>query len=511
MNIGSILSRQARYRPNHVALVFDEERLSYQAFNARVNRLANGLLAGGIAKGDKIATILPNCLELLEIYWAVAKIGAVVVPLSPLLRGQGLTTLLNDSDTVLLVSNGAFVEILDAIKAALPAMAADRYFLTDESTATGYRGYQELMASSAAEPAVGHIDADDVYNIIYSSGTTGLPKGIVHTHFIRAMYGMSFATSFRVLPESVVLHTGSLVYNGAFLTMLMSFFVGATYVVHRQFTPDAFINAVAQEGVTHTMLVPAQIVAILHDPAFSAAALESLEMLCTVGAPLHETHKVAINERLPGRFYELYGCTEGFGTILDKHDYMAKPGSVGSPAPYYEMRILNEQGADLPAHEVGEIVGRSPIMMPGYYKQPELTAATLVDGWLHTGDLGYVDEAGFLYLVDRKKDMIISGGVNVYPKDIEEIVVQHPSVREAAVFGIPSAQWGETPLAAVILTQANGVTAAELRAWVNQRVAARYQRLHDVVILDEFPRSVIGKTLKRVLREPYWAEQGKRI
>jgi acyl-CoA synthetase (AMP-forming)/AMP-acid ligase II len=259
------------------------------------------------------------------------------------------------------------------------------------------------------------------------------------------------------------------------------------------------------------MLVPAQIVAILHDPSFSATALQSLEMLCTAGAPLHETHKVALNAQLPGRFYELYGCTEGFGTILDKHDYMAKPGSVGSPAPFYEMRILNEQGEELPAHEVGEIVGRSPITMPGYYKRPDLTAETIVDGWLHTGDLGYMDEAGFLYLVDRKKDMIISGGVNVYPKDIEEIVVQHPSVREAAVFGIPSEQWGETPLAAVILTQANGVTTDGLRRWVNQRVAARYQQLHDVVIMDEFPRSVIGKTLKRVLREPYWADQEKQI
>jgi len=258
-------------------------------------------------------------------------------------------------------------------------------------------------------------------------------------------------------------------------------------------------------------MVPSQIVALLGSRHFSAEALKSLEMIGTVGAPLHLEHKEKLNRSLPDRFYELYGLTEGFMTVLDKNDYASKPNSVGPPQPFFEMRVINEQGRDLPPGEIGEIVGRGPVLMPGYYKQPDLTAQAIVNGWLHTGDLGYVDQDGFLYLVDRKKDMIISGGANVFPKDIEEIIVQHPAVRETAVFGIPSEKWGETPLAAVILHQPGAVTAEALCDWINERVDAKHQRVQTVVIMDECPRSMAGKTLKRVLREPYWAGRDTKI
>ena len=190
-------------------------------------------------------------------------------------------------------------------------------------------------------------------------------------------------------------------------------------------------------------------------------------------------------------------------TILDKRDLARKLDSVGVPPPLMELRILDEHGRDLPPGQVGEIVGRGPLMMPGYYKRPDLTAQAIVDGWLHSGDLGYVDEEGFLYLVDRQKDLIISGGVNVYPRDIEEVAVQHPAVREVAVFGIPDEKWGEVPVAAVILQRPGSLAAEELRAWINGRVAARYQQVREVILLDDFPRSSAGKTLKRTLREPY--------
>jgi long-chain acyl-CoA synthetase len=234
-------------------------------------------------------------------------------------------------------------------------------------------------------------------------------------------------------------------------------------------------------------------------------------MICTVGAPLHLEHKAKLNRNLPGRFYALYGLTEGFITVLDKTHYASKPNSVGPPQPFFEMRIINEQGKNVSVGEIGEIVGRGPALMPGYYKRPDLTAQAVVDGWLHTGDLGYADEDGFLYMVDRKKDIIISGGTNVFPKDIEEIILQHPAVREAAVFGIPSEKWGETPLAAVILHQPGAATAEALRDWINERVDAKHQRVREVVIMDEFPRSTAGKTLKRVLREPYWAGRDTKI
>jgi acyl-CoA synthetase (AMP-forming)/AMP-acid ligase II len=512
MNIGSLFSRHARYRPHHTAVVFEDQRLSWLEFNKSINRLANALIHMGIQKGDKIATILPNCLELLEVYWAVAKIGAVVVPASTLLLEQAMKTLLQDSDSVLLITNSQFIDKIDTIKSELPAIAADRYILTDGSNHSGYLDYHALKsASHDQEPEGIVINPDDVFNIMYSSGTTGLPKGIVHTHYIRCMYANSFATAFRMTPESVTMHAGAIVFNGAFVDLMPTILVGATYVLLKEFEPVKYIDAIEKEKVTHIMVVPAQVVAMLNAPNFSYDALKSLEMILALGAPLHKEHKEELNNRLPGRFYELYGLTEGFVTVLDKFDYAHKPDSVGTPPPFFEMKILDESGRELPAGEVGEICGKGPILMPGYYKRPDLTADTIKDGLLHSGDMGYVDDDGFLYLVDRKKDMIISGGVNVYPRDIEEIIVQHPDVQEVAVFGIPHAKWGETPIAAVTLLKSGSITAEALKDWINARVAAKFQRVSEVVVMDDFPRNVAGKILKRVMREPYWENQTSKV
>jgi acyl-CoA synthetase (AMP-forming)/AMP-acid ligase II len=225
-------------------------------------------------------------------------------------------------------------------------------------------------------------------------------------------------------------------------------------------------------------------------------------MLCSLGAPLHLEHKQELDRRLPGRFYELYGLTEGFITILDRDDFPAKPGSVGVPPPLYEMRIVDDDGVELPAGEVGEIVGRGPITTPGYWNRPDLTADAIRDGWLYSGDLGFVDDDGFLYLVDRKKDLIISGGVNVYPRDIEEVIVQHPDVIDVAVFGVADARWGETPVAAVRIRPGSSADPAALQAWVNERVS-RFQKVKEVQVRSEFPLSVAGKTLRRVLKSEY--------
>lgn len=510
LDLATLISRHARYRSDATAVVFGNERLTYAQFGARVSRSANLLRALGIGKGDKVATLLGNSRAGLELIWAVPAVGAALVPLSPLLTSVGLASLLRDCDATCLVSQRSMLPTLEAIGSELAPLLPGRVLLTD-GAAGEFGDYGALTAAQPDTFAPEPCGPDDLFNIMYTSGTTGLPKGIMHSHYVRSMYCLLMASAYRMTPESRTLHAGAIVFNGAYVTLMPTFYLGGTYVLLPQFDPDATIAMIEGERITHIMLVPTQIIAILASKQYRPERLASLECIVSLGAPLLREQKERLNVELPGRFYELYGCTEGFLTILDRDEAVRKAGSVGRPTQYFEMRIVDADGRDLPPGEIGEIVGRGPLRMQGYYNHPELTAQTIRDGWIFTGDMGYVDEDGYLYLVDRKKDMIDSGGMKVYPKDVEEIAGRHPAVREIAVFGVPHDKWGETPLAAVILRDGVLTTAEELRNWINERVAARYQRVSEVVIMNDFPRSAAGKTLKREMREPYWAARAKKI
>jgi acyl-CoA synthetase (AMP-forming)/AMP-acid ligase II len=505
MNVGSLLTRHARYRGDHTALIVGDLRLSYRELNRHVNRLANALLAAGLKKGDKFTTVLPNCLELMVAIWAAAKTGLVIVPASPMLQESGLRTLIDDSDSALVIADASFTDALDRIRSLLPKVVDHGFVLVGmDGERPGFQSYESMIEdASEGEPPDSGVTRHDLFNIMYSSGTTGMPKGIMYTHEGRAHFCTQFAASFRIQPESTVLHAGSIVFNGAWVDLMPWMFVGGTYILHEAFDAERFIETVEKESVTHVILVPSQIIAVLSSSSYDPARLESLEMLQNIGAPLLLEHKRRINDDLPGRFYELYGLTEGFATILDKHDAVRKVGSVGCPSAFTEIKIVREDGSECDTGEVGEICGRSPYLMPGYYKRPDLTEKVIIDGWLHTGDAGYLDEDGYLFLADRIKDMIISGGVNVYPRDIEEIIIEHPAVQEVAVFGVPDEKWGESPVAAVVLAPGSAVEAEDLITWTNQRVGAKYQRIRNVVFCDEFPRNVAGKTLKRTMRAKY--------
>jgi acyl-CoA synthetase (AMP-forming)/AMP-acid ligase II len=502
VNIGTLLPRHARYRPDHLAFVIGEQRFTYREFNAYVNKLSNALLDLGVRKGEKMATILPNCLELMAAYWAGAKTGIVIVPCSTLLQESGLSNLLQDSDTVIVIADGSFADTLDRVRGDLSQVRD--FVLVRGEPREGFLDYDQFIGRASEEnPQDPGLSDSDIYNIMYSSGTTGAPKGIVHTHYIRAMYCTLFASDWRMTHESVVLHAGSIVFNGAMLDLMPWMYLGCTYILHEAFNAEAVIRDIEKQRVTHIVMVPSQIIAILNSPAFDPKALESLEMINNVGAPLHLEYKNRLNELLPGRFYELYGLTEGFITVLDKHDAVRKVGSVGVPPAFFEMRILNEEGQECGVGEIGQICGKGPTVMPGYYKRNDLTEQTIVDGLVHTGDAGYVDEDGYLYLVDRIKDMIISGGVNVYPKDVEEIVIQHPAIEEVAVFGVPDDRWGETPVAAVVPRKGEAIEVNDIKEWINSRVDAKFQRVTDVVVMEAFPRNVAGKILKREMRDNY--------
>ncbi len=279
MNLGTIFTRHARYRADHLAVVFGDQRLTWSELNKRINRLCNALMGLGVQRGDKIATILPNCLELLEVYWAAAKTGAVVVPMSTMLMPNAMKSLLEDSDSVVLFTTSAFVQDVDSIRAELSRIKTNGFILTDRSGVPGYDNYEHLTSGAAdTEPEGIELSDSDQFNIMYSSGTTGMPKGIVHTHSIRVMYGACFASSFRITPESVTMHAGAIVFNGAFVDLMPTIFQGATYVLLKEFEPVSYIETVHREKVTHVILVPAQIVAILDAPNFSPEKLASLEM-----------------------------------------------------------------------------------------------------------------------------------------------------------------------------------------------------------------------------------------
>jgi acyl-CoA synthetase (AMP-forming)/AMP-acid ligase II len=506
LELSGLVNHHARYRPEATAVVFESERLSWREFAARTAQLGHLLRELGIEPGDKVATAAGNSLELLLAYWAVPTIGAVLVPLSPLLLGAGLASLLAGSDARCLITQRSLLPVLEPIRAGRPLQV-----LLVDGAAPGCIDLRERMAAQPRQIEPAAVSGEDLFNIMYSSGTTGLPKGIMLPHRVRAMYCTLLSSCLRMTPESRALHTGAIVFNGAFVTMMPSFYLGGTYVLARQFDAGEALATIERERITHVMMVPAQIVALLGASGFDAGRLASLECILSLGAPLLQQDKERLAALLPGRLYELYGLTEGFLTILDREDVARKSGSVGVPPPFSHVRIVREDGTDAAAGELGEIVGRGPFMMSGYYRRADLTAQTLKNGWIHSGDVGYLDADGYLHLVDRLKDMIDSGGVKVYPRDVEEVAARHPAVREVAVFGVPSEKWGETPVAAVILRPGVAVDAATLRDWINERVAARYQRVSEVVVMDEFPRSAAGKTLKRDLRDPYWAGRGRRI
>jgi long-chain acyl-CoA synthetase len=421
-----------------------------------------------------------------------------VVPLAP-----GSST---ESQAAMLSDSGARLLFLDRSTADnMPASGPRRIGFDPETP--GAQSFESFLAEAGSKPVPVTVAPQDPFNIIYSSGTTGVPKGIVQPHGMRWGHVRRAGDS-GYGPDSVTLVSTPLYSNTTLVSFFPSLAQGGAVVLMAKFDAGKFLALAAREHVTHAMLVPVQYQRIMDHPEFDRFDLSSFRMKFCTSAPFGAELKRRVVERWPGGLVEFYGMTEGGGTcVLRAHLFPNKLHTVGQPAPGHDIRVIDERGVELPQGEIGEIVGASGSVMLGYHNQPAKTSEaewfdTTGKRFIRTGDVGRFDEDGFLTLLDRKKDMIISGGFNVYPSDLESVLAQHPAVHEAAVVGVPSDRWGETPVAFVVCKEGQSVTADALTTFVNERVG-KTQRITDLRLVASLPRSPIGKVLKRQLRDEY--------
>jgi len=505
-DLAAIVARHARDNPDGVALVRGDTRRTWAELHQRAERVAAGVMNAGLRPGDRLAVLAENSIEYAEVFFGALRAGACVVPLPTMASADALARMMVDSGSRALFASGAYGAVARSVADAAAERVALRVgFDFDDDAFQRYAAFADRPAAPAPPVPIG---ADDAFDVIYSSGTTGIPKGIVHSHAARkASYGGGRAAYFDERSVNVI--ATPFYSNTTSVTWFITTARGGTNVLLGKFTPEALLDAVERHRVTHAMLVPVQYDRILQSPRFAATDLSSLHMLFSTSAPLAAATKRRILDETPADLIEIYGLTEGGPVaILEARRHPDKLASVGRPAPGHDVRIIDDAGRDVPAGQAGEVIGRSPNMMSGYLNRPDDTQAMLFRDasgalFFRTGDLGRFDEDGFLYLLDRKKDVIISGGFNVYATDLEGVLAKHPEVAEVAVIGVPSERWGETPIALVVRKAGGAATADELREYCNARVG-KAQRLAQVELREALPRNAIGKVLKRELRDPYW-------
>ncbi|MGZ5085289.1 MAG: class I adenylate-forming enzyme family protein [Usitatibacter sp.] len=487
-----LVRAQAARDPGHAALIQDDRTVDYAALDASMDRIAAAFQRDGLAPRAAVAICAASSIEYARVFLGALRAGLAVAPLAPSSTPEAIASMVEDAGASHLFVDEAAAKALEDVR---PRLAARVVAL----------GSLDAWIADARDPRPVEADPEDPFNIIYSSGTTGTPKGIVQPNAMRWMHVVRSAV-YGYGPEAVTLVSTPLYSNTTLVSFFPTIALGGTVVLMAKFDAAAYLALAEKHRVTHTMLVPVQYQRIMALPDFDRFDLSSFRVKFSTSAPFSAALKADVVARWPGGLYEYYGMTEGGGTcLLAAHESPDKLHTVGRPAPGVEIRLIDDEGREVAFGEAGEVVGRSGAMMSGYHRQPALTAkAEWRDAggnrFIRTGDVGRFDADGFLVLLDRKKDLVISGGFNVYPSDLEAVLARHPDVAEAAVVGVPSVKWGETPVAFVVARAGRVLDPEALREWANARLGAT-QRIAAVEKVDALPRSAIGKVLKRELRE----------
>ena len=490
--LAEVVHLHAVDEPGRMAFIVGEARLSYGELDALMDRVAGKLQAEGLMPGDRIAICAATSIDYAAVFLGALRAGVAVAPIAPSSTPEQIAAMIADSGAPVLFTDGPVLETLGGL-----TLAAGTIVRLDQP-----KELAEWLSDYPCTPV--EIDPAAPFHIIYSSGTTGTPKGIVQSHRMRWGH-VTGGAKLGYDTRSVTLLSTPLYSNTTMASFMPAIGAGGTIVMMPRFDAAAYLKLAEAHRMTHTMLVPVQYRRIMALPDFDAHDLSSTVMKFATSAPFPAELKADVLARWPGGLVEYFGMTEGGGVcVLLAHLFPDKLHTVGRPAPGHDMRVLGEDGSELPAGEIGEVVGHSAATMNGYHNRPDQTEAamwTAPDGrrFMRTGDVGRFDADGFLTLMDRKKDMIISGGYNIYPSDIEAVLTAHPDVVEAAVVGVPSDSWGETPVAFVALRSGDGET---VREWVNAQLG-KTQRLSGIAVVEALPRSAIGKVLKRELRDSW--------
>ncbi len=508
--VSNAVSAHARLFPRKIGTRDSRRALSFAQWEDRATRLANGLLGLGLRKGDRVALLAYNCVEWMEIYVAIARAGLVAVPINFRLMGPEIAYIVAHSEARALIVQDDLRDRIEPLRGELATLAAGGCIhFGGAGTPAGWQGYEALIeGSSGAAPSV-QVRPEDPFALMYTSGTTGKPKGAVRNHEGNALIALATAVEFRFSRDDTALLVMPMCHANSLYFGLTFMYLGATVVVddHKSFDPEALLATLAREKVTFTSLVPTHYVMMIDLPAGVKAKydLSSVGRLLVSSAPARRDTKLAILELFPnGRLFELYGSTEaGWVTILRPDEQLDHLGSVGREwAGSGAIKLLDDQGREVGDGEVGELYSRTAYVFSGYWKNAQKTQECFKGPWCSVGDMARRDEHGFIHLVDRKSNMIISGGENIYPSEVEAVLAAHPAVQDVAVIGVPDAKWGEAVQAVVVPRPGQQPGERELLDWCRDRIAG-FKRPRSVLFVGErdLPRTATGKIQHRVLRD----------